>query len=168
MPLRSHVQNWFQVSFPKNYSRITQLSQPGSSSDCAERFEVFCAFVVLWPRVLGEKHSQTVQEFLKVYRLTKNPRSDVLFTFQVRKKVKCIHLRSTFSSNKKWKNSFFYASGNWEYSPSEAVEGLRVPRETRVPSAEGKFFFFYQVNLRLTILSRTRGSRLDRGGRGSS
>ena len=102
------------------------------------RRRYFFACMVLWPCVLGEEQPLTVREFLKVYRLTKNPRTDALFTFQFQKKVKFIHLWTTFSSNKKWKNSFFFASGSWEFSPLEAIQGPRVPRETSVPSTEGQ------------------------------
>lgn len=35
-----------------------------------------------------------------------------------------------FSSNHGWKSKYFFAIGQWEFHPTEAVEGPRVPRET--------------------------------------
>lgn len=56
--------------------------------------------------------------------------------FKYKEKVKMIHLRATFSNNKKWKNTFFFTSGDWELSPSEVERSSRVTWETRVPFAK--------------------------------
>jgi hypothetical protein len=39
-------------------------------------------------------------------------------------------LKKTYSNNKRWKNKFFFALGDWEFAPSEVTEGPRVPQET--------------------------------------
>ena len=38
-----------------------------------------------------------------------------------------------FSSNHKWKNKYFFTTGQWEFHPTDATEGPRVPRETFAP-----------------------------------
>jgi hypothetical protein len=40
-----------------------------------------------------------------------------------------------FSSNHKWKNKYFVAIGQWEFHPTEATKGLRVPWETCASAA---------------------------------
>jgi hypothetical protein len=39
-----------------------------------------------------------------------------------------------YSSNRGWKNKYFFATGQWEFHPIDVVEGLRVPLETCTPS----------------------------------
>ena len=39
-----------------------------------------------------------------------------------------------FSNNHRWKNKYFFATCQWEFYPTEIVEGLRVPRETCAPA----------------------------------
>lgn len=69
-----------------------------------------------------------------MYKLTKNPNSEALFTFVARQRVKFVQLEKNYSSNRKWNNMFFFVWGRWEFATSEAIEGPRVPRETSVPS----------------------------------
>jgi hypothetical protein len=40
-----------------------------------------------------------------------------------------------YSSNRGWKNKYFFTIGQWEFHHTEKAEGLRVPRETGFPFA---------------------------------
>jgi hypothetical protein len=62
----------------------------------------FFAYVILWPKVLEEGNNLLVREFLKIYKLTKNPNAEYIFNFQIRQKAKFI-LLTGYSSNKGWK-----------------------------------------------------------------
>lgn len=53
---------------------------------------VFFACVAIWPKVIGDEHSLTIREFLWIYKPTKNPDSDALFTFVACQRVKFIKL----------------------------------------------------------------------------
>jgi hypothetical protein len=86
--------------------------------------------VILWPRVLGEGHELSVREFLKIYRPLRNLKTEYVFNFQGRQKIKFIILLG-YSSNKHWKERFFFAQGDWECPATEAVADSRVPREVR-------------------------------------
>ena len=39
-----------------------------------------------------------------------------------------------YSSNRWWKNNFFFVFGQWEFAPLERTQDPRVPRETNIPS----------------------------------
>jgi hypothetical protein len=93
-------------------------------------WRTFFACVILWPRVLGEGHELSVREFLKIYKPTRNPKSEYTFNFQGRQKTKFI-LLSGYSSNKHWKEKFFFAQGDWEFLSTEVTANPRVPREVR-------------------------------------
>ena len=80
----------------------------------------------MWPKVLGEGKNLTVQEFLKIYKLAKNPNAEYIFNFQGRKKVKFV-LLTDYSSNKGWKSKYFFAQGEWEFSPSEIIKDHNIP-----------------------------------------
>jgi hypothetical protein len=41
----------------------------------------FFACVILWPKVLEEGCNLSVREFLKIYKLTKNPNTEYIFNF---------------------------------------------------------------------------------------
>ena len=58
----------------------------------------FFACVILWPKVLREGQNLSVQEFLKIYKLTKNPNTKYIFNFQGRQKAKFILLTVYFSN----------------------------------------------------------------------
>ena len=45
---------------------------------------------------------------------------------------------SGYSSNKHWKDKFFFAQGDWEFSSMKIVEGPRVPREAHCLSSSGQ------------------------------
>jgi hypothetical protein len=89
-------------------------------------WRTFLACVILWPLALGRDHTLTIKEFLHLYRLQKNPQSSAAYNFQT-KKGKFIQIDSQFSSNPKWKNKFFFVSGQWEFTPTEKAKGPRVP-----------------------------------------
>jgi hypothetical protein len=93
--------------------------------------------VILWPRVLGEGHELSVREFLKIYKPSRNPKSEFTFNFQGRHKTKFI-LLSRYSSNKHWKDKFFFTQGDWEFSATEIVASPRVPREACHLSSSGQ------------------------------
>jgi hypothetical protein len=84
--------------------------------------------VILWPRVLGEGHELSVREFLKIYKLSRNLKTEYIFNFQGHQKIKFV-LLPRYSSNKHWKERFFFAQGDWECLATEAVTDPRVLRE---------------------------------------
>jgi hypothetical protein len=98
-------------------------------------WRTFFACVILWPLALGRDNILTIKEFLHLYRLQKNPQSAAAYNFQT-KKEKFIQIDSQFSSNPKWKNKYFFVSGQWEFTPTEKAKGPRVPRDINEPPAE--------------------------------
>jgi hypothetical protein len=100
-------------------------------------WRTFFACVILWPRVLGEGHELSVREFLKIYKPSRNPKSEYTFNFQGRQKTKFI-LLSRYSSNKHWKEKFFFAQGDWEFLATEVIVDPRVPRKARRLSTSGQ------------------------------
>jgi hypothetical protein len=98
-------------------------------------WRTFLACVILWPLSLGPGHTLTIGEFLYIYRLQKNPQSSSVYNFQTRR-GKFLQIDSQFSSNPKWKNKYFFLSGQWEFRPTERAEGPRVPRDINDPPSE--------------------------------
>jgi hypothetical protein len=86
--------------------------------------------VILWSRVLGEGHELSIQEFLKIYKPSRNQKTEYIFNFHGHQKIRFVLLPG-YSSNKHWKERFFFAQGDWECPAAEAVADLRVPREVR-------------------------------------
>jgi hypothetical protein len=74
--------------------------------------------MVLWPLALGKEHQLTVREFLHLHRVHRNPGGSGVYNIQTRW-GKLITLETNYSSNRGWKNKFFFASGQWEFAPSE-------------------------------------------------
>jgi hypothetical protein len=98
-------------------------------------WRTFLACVILWPLSMGPGYTLTIGEFLYFYRLQKNPQSSSVYNFQTRR-GKFIQIDSQFSSNPKWKNKYFFLSGQWEFRPTEKAEGPRVPRDINDPPTE--------------------------------
>jgi hypothetical protein len=67
---------------------------------------------------------------LKIYRPLRNPKTEYVFNFQGRQKIKFVLLPG-YSSNKHWKERFFFAQGDWECPATETVVDPKVPREVR-------------------------------------
>jgi hypothetical protein len=44
-------------------------------------WRTFFACVILWPKVLEEGENLIVREFLKIYKLAKNPNAEYIFNF---------------------------------------------------------------------------------------
>jgi hypothetical protein len=122
----------FRFPFPRVVREMLHHLQIAPHQLAPNAWWTFFACMILWPRVLGEGHELLVREFLKIYKLSRNPRSEFTFNFQGHQKTKFI-LLSGYSSNKFWKDKFFFAQGDWEFSATEIVAGPRVPRETHVP-----------------------------------
>jgi hypothetical protein len=92
--------------------------------------------MVLWPLALGKEHQLTAKEFLHLHQVNKNPGGSSVYNFQVRR-GKLIQLEPRYSSNRWWKNKFFFASGQWEFTPLERVQGPRVSREMNTLAEKG-------------------------------
>jgi hypothetical protein len=82
----------------------------------------------LWPLALGKEHQLTVREFLHLHRVHKNPGGSKVYNIQTRR-GKLITLETKYSSNKGWKNKYFFASGQWEFASTEQATEIKVPRE---------------------------------------
>ena len=61
----------------------------------------------------------------KVYRI---PGGAGVYNFQT-KRGRFVQLAFKYSSNRWWKNKFFFVSGQWEFAPKEKAMGPRVQRE---------------------------------------
>jgi hypothetical protein len=100
-------------------------------------WKVFFAYVILWPKALGEGKNLLIREFLKIYKLVEVSGAEYLFNFQERQSTKFIRLTDR-SNNKAWRKRFFFAQGDWEFSMTEIIKDPDVPRETRLPSVVGR------------------------------
>ena len=92
-------------------------------------WRVFHSCLVLWPLVLGKQHQLTVNECLHMYRVHRNPGGAGVYNFQT-KKGRFVQLASKYSSNRWWKNKFFFVLGQWEFALKEKAVGPRVPYKT--------------------------------------
>jgi hypothetical protein len=92
--------------------------------------------MVLWPLALGKEHQLTVREFLHLHRVHKNPGGSGVYNIQTRR-GKLITLEPRYSSNRGWKNKYFFTSGQWEFSSTEQATEIRVPREVNILSERG-------------------------------
>jgi hypothetical protein len=72
-----------------------------------------------------------------LHRVHKNLGGVGVYNLQTRRE-KLIQLEPKYSSNKGWKNKFFFASGQWEFAPSKQAREHRVPRETNALSQRGQ------------------------------
>jgi hypothetical protein len=98
-------------------------------------WRTFLACLILWPMSMGPGHTLTIGEFLYFHRLQKKPQSSAVYNFQTRR-GKFVQIDSQFSSNPKWKNKYFFLSGQWEFLPTEKAKGPRVPRDISDPPTE--------------------------------
>jgi hypothetical protein len=119
-----------RLPFPKIVRELLHYLQVAPHQLAPNAWRTFFACVILWPRVLGEGHELSVREFLKIYRPLRNPKTEYVFNFQGRKKIKFILLPG-YSSNKHWKERFFFAQGAWECPTTESVADPEVPRKVR-------------------------------------
>ena len=63
-----------------------------------------------------------------MYSIHRNPRGSGVYNFQT-KRGKFIQLDTKYSSNRYWKNKFFFISEQWEFTSKEKAVGPRVSRE---------------------------------------
>jgi hypothetical protein len=99
-------------------------------------WRIFHACMVLWPLALGKHQQLSVREFLHLHRVHKNPGGGGVYNVQTRR-GRLVQLETKYSSNRGWKNHFFFASGQWEFATSEKAESPRVPREMNILSKKG-------------------------------
>jgi hypothetical protein len=92
--------------------------------------------MVLWPLALGKEHQLTAREFLHLHRVHRNPGGSGVYNIQTRR-GRLVTLEPRYSSNHGWKTKFFFASGQWEFAPTEKAMDSRVPREVNVLSERG-------------------------------
>jgi hypothetical protein len=100
----------------------------------AWRFLYGC--MVLWPLALGKEHQLTAREFLHLHRVHRNPGGSGVYNIQTRR-GRLVILEPRYSSNHGWKTKFFFASGQWEFAPTEKATEARVPREVNMLSERG-------------------------------
>jgi hypothetical protein len=100
----------------------------------AWRFLYGC--MVLWPLALGKEHQLTAREFLHLHRVHRNPGGSGVYNIQTRR-GRLVVLEPRYSSNHGWKTKFFFASGQWEFAPTERATDVRVPREVNMLSDRG-------------------------------
>jgi hypothetical protein len=81
-------------------------------------WRVLHANMVLWPLALGKEHQLIAREFLHLHWVHKNPGGAKVYNFQTRR-GKFITLKAKYSSNRGWKNKFFFTLGQWEFAPLE-------------------------------------------------
>jgi hypothetical protein len=120
----------FRLPFPKIVRELLHYLQIAPHQLAPNAWRTLFACIILWPSVLGEGHELSVREFLKIYRPLRNPKTEYVFNFQGRQKVKFILLPG-YSSNKHWKERFFFAQGAWECPTTETVADPEVPRKVR-------------------------------------
>jgi hypothetical protein len=120
----------FRFPFPKVVRELLHYLQIALHQLAPNAWRTFFACVILWPRILGEGHELSIREFLKIYRPLRNPKTEYVFNFQGRQKIKFVLLPG-YSSNKYWKERFFFAQSDWECSAIETVADPKVPREVR-------------------------------------
>jgi hypothetical protein len=118
----------FGFPFPKVVRELLHYLQIAPHQLAPNAWRTLFACVILWPRVLGEGHELSVREFLKIYRPLRNSKTEYVFNFQGRQKIKFVLLPG-YSSNKHWKERFFFAQGDWECPTIEAVADPRVSRK---------------------------------------
>ena len=88
-------------------------------------WRVFHSCMVLWPLALEKQHQLSVREFLYLHRVHKNPGGSGVYNIQTRR-GRLIQLEPKYSSNRGWKNRFFFALGQWEFTPTEKAQDHRV------------------------------------------
>jgi hypothetical protein len=120
----------FRFPFPKVVRELLHHLQIAPHQLAPNAWRTFFACVILWPRILGEGHELSIREFQKIYRPLRNPKTEYVFNFQGRQKIKFVLLPG-YSSNKHWKERFFFAQGDWECPATETVIDPKVPREVR-------------------------------------
>jgi hypothetical protein len=120
----------FRLPFPKIVRELLHYLQIAPHQLASNAWRTLFACIILWPRVLGEGHELSVREFLKIYRPLRNPKTEYVFNFQGRQKIKFILLPG-YSSNKHWKERFFFAQGAWECPTTETVADPKVPLKVR-------------------------------------
>ena len=130
----------FEVGFRFPFSRIVRelfhYLRIALHQLAPNTWRTFFAFVILWPKVLGEGKNLTVKEFLKIYKLAKKPNA-YIFNFRGQRKAKFV-LLTDYSNNKGWKNKYFFTQGEWEFSPLEFIKDPGIPLEMFLPSAASK------------------------------
>jgi hypothetical protein len=118
----------FQATLPVGHTGIIEPFRLDPKPYRPQCLKGILPCAVLWPMVLGKEHPFTVREFLWMYRVQKNPKTNGVYNFQS-KRGKFVQIEVKFSSNRWWKNRFFFAMRQWEFAPYETVEGPRVPQE---------------------------------------
>jgi hypothetical protein len=74
-------------------------------------WRTFFSCVVLWPLALGKDYQLSVKKFMHIYRIQRNPGSYGVYNFQT-KRGKFVQLDSKYSSNRYWKNKYFFIWGS--------------------------------------------------------
>jgi hypothetical protein len=89
----------FRFPFPRVVKEMLHYLQIAPHQLASNAWQTFFACVILWPRVLGEGHELSIQEFLKIYKSTRNPKSEFTFNFQGRQKTKILQQQALEREN---------------------------------------------------------------------
>jgi hypothetical protein len=127
----------FRFPFPRMVRELLHYLKIAHHQLTPNTWKVLFACVLLWPKALGEGNNLLIQEFLKIYKLSKVVGAEYLFNFQERRSNKFIRLTGR-SNIKAWRKKFFFAQGDYEFSMTEIIKDPDVPRETHLPSVAGQ------------------------------
>jgi hypothetical protein len=119
-------ETFFRFPFPKVVRELLHHLQIAPHQLSPNAWRTFFACVILWPRILGEEHELSIREFLKICRPLRNSKTEYVFNFQGHQKIKFVLLPG-YSSNKHWKEQFFFAQGDLECPTTEMVVDPKVP-----------------------------------------
>jgi hypothetical protein len=105
-------------------------------------WRVIIACMVIWRECSDGLDDITVEEFLYCFELSQIPTSPGFWTFRNREESS--RLVELPSSNRCWKDSYFFVCGdNWEKLPEEGEDFILFLRTWGVPSSSGVWVYIF-------------------------